>query len=102
MTNKIDQLVQSANPPRVSRDAAGSPDADKAAGNRSTAADSVRITGDAARLAAVESALGAAQDFDAGKVEALRDAIAAGRYEVDAAAVADKMVAFEQTLGRGR
>lgn len=65
-------------------------------------ADTVAITSLSSQLQALESGLSDVPVVDAGKVEAIRLAIAEGRFEVDANVVADKLIASvrEYLLGR--
>ena len=60
--------------------------------------DSVEITDIAARLRRLESALESQPVVDRAKVEALRVAIAEGRYRVDSAEVADKLLDLEASI----
>ncbi|MFC0677103.1 flagellar biosynthesis anti-sigma factor FlgM [Lysobacter korlensis] len=63
------------------------------------AADSLRLTGEATGLQAIERELGAAPaGIDVGRVNAIRAALADGSYRVDAQAVADRMIDFERAL----
>jgi negative regulator of flagellin synthesis FlgM len=55
----------------------------------------------AARLSALESQFSQA-DFNAAKVSEISSQIAAGRYKVDAGAIADKLVASAASLARAR
>lgn len=64
----------------------------------SASRDSVQLTANATRLAAIDRALSSAGDVDLQKVNAARDAIQSGNYLVDAAAVADKLLQFERLL----
>jgi negative regulator of flagellin synthesis FlgM len=64
------------------------------------AADSVRLTGEAEGLQALERQLGAAPaGIDLARVNALRAALADGSYRVDAQQVADRMLRLERDLG---
>lgn len=54
--------------------------------------DSVELTETSAKLSALEAALADIGATDAGKVEAIRQAIAEGRFKVDEEAVADALV----------
>jgi negative regulator of flagellin synthesis FlgM len=67
-------------------------------------ADTVAITSLSAQLQAIEQGLADVPVIDAGKVESIRQAIADGRFEVDAGVVADKLIASvrEHLLGRNR
>ncbi len=98
MTNKIDNLVGSGLAPRVNREAPSSGSGKPASAGAAAGSDSVRLTGDAVQLAAVDRALAAAADVDLKQVEAIRSAIAEGRYEVNPGAVADKMLQMDKLL----
>lgn len=73
------------------------------AGSRAAAsADTVSLTVTAARLQHLEENLAALPVVDEQRVEAVRQAIAAGTYRVDADRVADKLLAFEQNLSSAK
>lgn len=61
-------------------------------------ADAVHITGSAKQLAALEQALKDQPVIDEARVAALRSAIEAGTYQVDAGRVADKLLRMEDQL----
>lgn len=63
-----------------------------------TPTDTVSLTDTAARLRELEAALAKAPDVDSARVEALRQAIAEGKYDIDSVHVADKLVALERDL----
>lgn len=76
-------------------------DARTTAASGSTASDTekVQLSDLAARLSQLESRFGG--DFDAKKVEEVRSAIAEGRFQVDAGAVADRLLtSANELLGR--
>lgn len=60
--------------------------------------DSVRLTDSAARLKELETLLAQVPEVDASRVDALRQAIAEGKYNVDNVHVAEKLIAFERNL----
>ena len=63
------------------------------------AAGSVRLTGEAESLQALERQLGAAPaGIDVARVNALRAAIADGSYQVDAARIASGMLDLDRAL----
>lgn len=101
MNNKIDHIV-SASPALRSSTGDASAAAPKGSSTPVGAPDSVRITADASQLAAVDRALASAQDVDVEKVNAVRDALSGGRYNIDSGVIADKMLQFEQLLGTRR
>lgn len=70
----------------------------KAAGASPAAAgkteqDSITLSPLSSELAALEASLAAHGEVDAGKVDAIRQAILDGRLSVDSSAIADKMLA---------
>ncbi|MBL4711672.1 MAG: flagellar biosynthesis anti-sigma factor FlgM [Gammaproteobacteria bacterium] len=65
---------------------------------QSTTADTVSISDNAAQLGKVTSMVDSAPVVDAKRVEQIKQAIANGTYEVDAAKVADKLMQFESVL----
>jgi negative regulator of flagellin synthesis FlgM len=102
MTHKIEGTPAAARTGDVARTVAPP----RAGANRDTpvaaaaAADSVRLTGEAEGLQALERQLGAAPaGIDLAKVNALRAALADGSYKVDAQQVADRMLRLERDLG---
>jgi negative regulator of flagellin synthesis FlgM len=59
---------------------------------------SITLTEAAKRLAALERAIAALPEVDMARVEELRDAIASGRYAVDAERIASRLLDLEQEL----
>jgi negative regulator of flagellin synthesis FlgM len=79
------------------KSASGSP----AAAGKGTEQDSITLSPLSSELAALEASLATHGEVDAGKVEAIRQAILDGRLSVDSAAIADKMLAAAATwLGK--
>lgn len=62
------------------------------------AANPVQITDSARQLAALEPTLQGAVPVNEARVNAIRLAIEAGRYEINAQAIADKLLRMEQDL----
>jgi negative regulator of flagellin synthesis FlgM len=62
------------------------------------AGDSVSLTETSARLHDLERMAAAAPEADTKRVEEIRQAIADGRYKIDAARVADKLLSLEDAL----
>ena len=99
MSQKIDGNLQvpqalrsvttPANKPGVSTDAAARP---------VEAADSLRLTGEAANLQAVQRDVAARPAFDEARVQALRESIASGSYKIDAEAIATRMLDLDARL----
>jgi len=54
------------------------------------------------QLHAFESSLASSSDFDAKKVDEIKQAISEGRFKVNAGAVADKLLASVQELVNGQ
>ena len=65
---------------------------------RSSTADTVSISDNAAQLGRVDGALDSAPVVDTKRVEQVKQAIANGTYEVDAVKVAEKLMQFESAL----
>ena len=102
MTHKIDGGVPVARAPAAVNASATA----RAGSERSqpiaaaTASDSIRLTGEAEGLQALERQLGAAPaGIDVARVNALRAAISDGSYRVDAQEVATRMLDLERQLG---
>lgn len=103
MTHKIDGGVPVARPPEALNASATA----RAGGERSqpvatvAAADSVRLTGEAEGLQALERQLGAAPaGIDVARVNEVRAAIADGSYRVDPQEIATRMLGLERALGQ--
>ncbi len=100
MTHKIDgptPLARAAEAVATASRAGSGRDAAVAA---VPAGDSVRLTGEAEGLQALGRELGAAPaGIDAARVEALRASIADGSYQVDAQAIATRMLDLDRALG---
>ena len=64
----------------------------------STQSDTVSLTDTAARLAELDRALANVPVVDAQRVEEVKQAISEGRYQIDPAKVADKLLSFETAL----
>jgi negative regulator of flagellin synthesis FlgM len=64
-------------------------------------ADSVRLTGEATGLQALERELGAAPaGMDAARVNEIRSSLAEGSYRIDPNAIANRMLDLENALTR--
>lgn len=100
MTHKIDGTGPIARPPET---ASRPLPVTRAGAERSApvgAAESIRLTGEAEGLQALERELGAGPaGIDLARVNELRAAIAEGSYRVDAQAVASRMLDLERQLG---
>jgi negative regulator of flagellin synthesis FlgM len=73
-------------------------DTDSSKGSVSKPADSVQLTDTAARLAELQSEVASADGVDLERVEAIRQQIAEGSYEVDADRIADALMTMEKEL----
>lgn len=101
MTHKIDGSAPLARPTEVtSRPLASTRAGSAERGAPVAATESVRLTGEAEGLQALERELGAGPaGIDVARVNALRAAIADGSYRVDAQAVASRMLDLDRQLG---
>lgn len=61
-------------------------------------ADSVQLTDTAAKLSELQAEVNAAEGVDLERVEAIREQIADGSYQVDADRIADALMTMEQEL----
>jgi len=88
------------NPPAGKPLAPAGPTRSGSTGRQTSAAGSGSTSTDAAtRLSQLEAQY-SPSDFSAAKVNEISSAIAAGRYQVNAGAVADKLLASTEALGR--
>lgn len=62
------------------------------------AADSVRLTGEATQLQAVQRELSAAPAIDQARVQAVREALENGSYKINPDAIATRMLGLDQQL----
>ncbi|KAF0103750.1 MAG: negative regulator of flagellin synthesis FlgM [bacterium] len=90
---KIDTNVKSVVPAR-SRDVKADKDSAAASpsGLAAAVSDEVRLTGTSAKLRHLEAELAGVDVADAGKVEAVRQALADGSFTVDEEVVADGLI----------
>ena len=65
---------------------------------KSSTADTVNISDNAAQLGKMGNAIDTSPVIDIKRVEQVKQAISNGTYEVDAAKVADKLMQFENIL----
>lgn len=63
------------------------------------AGDSLRLTGEATGLQAMQRELAARPAVDEGRVQAVREALASGSYRIDAEAIASAMLEMDAQLG---
>lgn len=64
-----------------------------------SSANSVELSSQAQSLGRIEASINASPDVDIDKVEAIKTAIAEGRFEINAEAIAEKMMDQEKLLG---
>jgi negative regulator of flagellin synthesis FlgM len=101
MTHKIEGTQPLARPSEpVATSAAGRAGAERGQPvSAASTAESVRFTGEAESLQALERQLGSAPaGIDVARVNALRAAIADGSYRVDAGQVASRMLDLDRAL----
>ncbi len=82
-------MTTPANKPGVSTDAAARP---------VEAADSLRLTGEATNLQAIERELTTAPAIDAQRVAAVRESLQNGTYKINPDAIASRMLDLDQQL----
>jgi negative regulator of flagellin synthesis FlgM len=102
MAHKIDGVGAGIAPPaRLATEPAGTraPASGGAPVAAPVAADSARLTGEAAELAQLQQELAQNPAMDLAKVDAVRSAIESGAYRIDPQAIASRMIQLEQELG---
>jgi negative regulator of flagellin synthesis FlgM len=75
-------------------------DAKSAAAKEASASADTPARADEVVLSDIRERAAAASDFDAEKVQAIKEAIRDGRYPIDAKAIAQHFMALESTLSR--
>ena len=70
----------------------------KTSGTTSTTGETVNISSSSLLLGELQDAISALPVVDSGRVNALKQAITSGAYEVDYLAVADNMIRLEREL----
>lgn len=99
MTTKIDGLQNRPVQVGTGRTVSSTSDATATPGKSQVAASSpVRITDQARQLAALEQALNEVPVVNEARVDAIRAALAEGRYEVNPERIADKLLRTEREL----
>ncbi len=103
MTDKINgqgfkptDLTGSARRPEGATGATGA--AGKTSGGTSSTGETVNISASSLLLGELQSAISALPVADSGRVDAVKQAITSGAYEVDSIAVADSMIRLEREL----
>ncbi len=62
------------------------------------ATDSLKLTGEATNLQAIERGLSNASAIDAGRVQAVRESLQNGSYRIDPEAIASRMLDLDRQL----
>lgn len=102
MSNPIDRLLDTgvrrlqerSQPPGRGGDGAPA----SKGGQGAPSASTLDLTGQARQLKALEKELASTPEFDAGRVNQLRQALGDGSYQVDAQRIADKLLSLENVL----
>jgi negative regulator of flagellin synthesis FlgM len=89
---KIDNAPKNTGPARVRQSKAGKAKTQATAGGNDTVSDNVDLTSESTLMQSLESSLADQSPTDPGKIEAIRQAIAEGRFKVDEEVVAEKLV----------
>jgi len=76
------------------------PSVEQNTNGRPSTADTVSLTETSAQLRSIESSLAALPVVDTQRVEAIKQSIADGSYQIDAQSVADKLIDFEAILDK--
>lgn len=100
MTNSIDSAVDGAIH-RIGERRGPQRQAEHAPAARSAprqSSDLLDLTGRARELRALQQDLAKSPEFDTARVGALKDAVASGRYEVNAERIAHKLLELEDKL----
>ncbi len=89
---KIEQNLQSlSSTPAIDKKRANGT-ATAPAGNKSSSGDSVQLTSLSSQLQSLEKNLGDVSAVDSSRVEAIKQAISEGRFQVNAEAVANSLI----------
>ena len=67
-------------------------------GNPASSRDTVSLTPEAQQLRDLESSIAELPEVDSGRVNAIKDAIADGSFEIDSNRIAEKLMQFEGAL----
>jgi len=98
MSQKIDGGITSTPQVRPLATSAKTAAADGSAARPVEAADSVRLTGEATSLQAIQRGLSAAPAIDTARVQAVRDALQNGSYRINPDAIAQRMLDLDEQL----
>lgn len=98
MSQKIDATFQTAQPLRAAGAGSRPAVASDAPARPVAAADSLKLTGEATTLQAIERGLTGAPAIDAGRVQAVRESLQNGSYRIDPQAIASRMLELDRQL----
>ncbi len=76
------------------------PSVEQNTNGRPSSADTVSLTETSSQLRSIESSLSALPVVDTQRVEAIKQSIADGSYQIDAQSVANKLIDFEAILDK--
>ena len=97
MVNKIDG-VSGQRPPAAQPSSSARPERGEDRAAAGSSSDQLSLTSSAQLLKELGEAVSASPEVDRGRIEAIRQAIADGSYEVDARRVAEKLLKLEDQL----
>ena len=99
MVNKIDGVSGQRPPvPNPSQNARAERNEAARSGDSGQATDQLSLTSSAQLLKELNDAVAAAPEVDQSRVDAIKQAIADGTYDVDAGRIADKLLNLEDQL----
>ncbi|KRG71018.1 flagellar biosynthesis anti-sigma factor FlgM [Pseudoxanthomonas dokdonensis] len=100
----MSQKIEGTPPPAIRSTGPVSGRVSQAGGERSdpvaasSGGDSLRLTGEASNLQAMQRELSSASAVDMARVQEVRDALQNGSYQINAGAIADGMLGLEAQL----
>ena len=98
MSQKIDGGIAASTPARQVATPTRTAAAGNGAGRPVEAADSLRLTGEATNLQALQRQLSSATAVDNARVQAVRDALENGSYRINPDAIAQRMLDMDKHL----
>ena len=98
MSQKIDGGIAASTPVRQVATPTRTAAAGNGAGRPVEAADSLRLTGEATNLQALQRQLSSATAVDNARVQAVRDALENGSYRINPDAIAQRMLDMDNQL----
>ena len=99
MSHKIDGGISPASHVRTVAVSGKTTSSGASAARAVEAADSLRLTGEASSLQAIQRELSAAPAVDAARVAQVRQSLEDGSYRINPQAIAQRMIAMEQQIG---